>query len=373
MNKALTLLVILIPFLMSSYSVFSIVYFLRVIADEFKVPLPVVSGVITTSFIGGSIGGLVIGAISDAYGRRIGILASVILFSIFTIIAGYASNLIELYIIWFMVGFGVNAENGISYAVVAENWSKGRGLMGGFMQGLYFVGLVLGSLTAVLTGNWTKMALTTGLVSMIVSIPSALLIPETIRRRSIRNISYSNLFKGRYLKITLWGTVLVASAFLYTIPLVSLAPTYMHALNAPGSMVILLPVLGIASFMLAGLLSDKYGRGIVEVAMGALASVTGLLTMVLALLHYPGILITLISLDYFSTGIFAYLGVWLSELYPTEVRATGSNFTFTLGRILGGFGPLIVTLISSNLGFSMGVVLATCGVLVSLSALRLMT
>jgi len=55
---------------------------------------------------------------------------------------------------WFLVGFGVNAENGITYALVAENWRSGRGLMGGLVQGIYFVGIVLDAVVSGMIRNW---------------------------------------------------------------------------------------------------------------------------------------------------------------------------------------------------------------------------
>ena len=42
----------------------------------------------------------------------------------------------------------------------------------------------------------------------------------------------------------------------------------------------------------------------------------------------------------FVNGMLGGYGALLSELYPTEARATAENVLFNLGRGVGGFGPV---------------------------------
>ena len=44
----------------------------------------------------------------------------------------------------------------------------------------------------------------------------------------------------------------------------------------------------------------------------------------------------------FVNGMLGGYGALMSELYPTEARATAQNVLFNLGRGVGGFGPLVV-------------------------------
>jgi hypothetical protein len=41
----------------------------------------------------------------------------------------------------------------------------------------------------------------------------------------------------------------------------------------------------------------------------------------------------------------------MSELYPTEIRATAQNTLFNLGRGVGGFGPYLVALVTASFSF----------------------
>jgi len=245
---------VLVPFLMSAFCVFSIVYLFPELSTAFHVGVAALSLLVTLSFIGGAVGGVFLGMVADAYGRRVGLALSVLIFSLFTLMAGFAGGLLELYVFWFLVGFGVNAENGITYAVVIENWRSGRGLMGGLLQGIYFIGIVLDALVSGVIRDWRLVLISIGATSLALSLPLIMLVPETAGRIGLRSVGYGELFRGSLLIITVLSTVLVSSAFLYTIPLVSLAPTYLSAIKPPGLgyWLIALPLVGAASYVIAG-------------------------------------------------------------------------------------------------------------------------
>jgi MFS family permease len=44
----------------------------------------------------------------------------------------------------------------------------------------------------------------------------------------------------------------------------------------------------------------------------------------------------------FVNGMLGGYGALMSELYPTEARATAQNVLFNLGRAVGGFGPVVI-------------------------------
>jgi len=363
---------ILIPFLMSASCVFSIVYLFPDLAIAFHVSVSSISLLVTLSFIGGAIGGVLLGMVADAYGRRVGLLLSTAIFSLSTLAAGFVKDLWELYVLWFLVGFGVNAENGITYAVVTENWRGGHGLMGGVLQGIYFVGILLDALVSNVVASWRLVLIYMGIASLAL-LPLILIVPKTTGRVGLGSVGYGELFRGSLLIITVLSTVLVASAFLYTIPLVSLAPTYLSVIKPPrlSTWLIALPLVGAVAYVVAGYMSDIYGRAETLAVLSTVALVSSV-TLLLMARFYPGYVTIPIVLAYFSSSIFAYLGVWISELYPMRVRATASNFAFLLGRLLGGVGPPMVTaLFGHDLGVGLGCVLTISAALALASTLIL--
>ncbi|MDT7969690.1 MAG: MFS transporter, partial [Vulcanisaeta sp.] len=246
-------------------------------------------------------------------------------------------------------------------------------LMGGVLQGIYFIGIVLDALVSGVIRDWRLVLISIGATSLTLSLPLIMLVPETAGRIGLRSVGYGELFRGSLLIITVLSTVLVSSAFLYTIPLVSLAPTYLSAIKPPGlsTWLIALPLVGAASYVIAGYASDIYGRAKTLTVLSTIALVSSVALLLMAR-SYPGYVTIPVALAYFSSSIFAYLGVWISELYPMRVRATASNFAFLLGRLLGGVGPPIVAaLFSYDLGVGLGYVLTISAALALASTLML--
>jgi MFS transporter, MHS family, proline/betaine transporter len=103
---------------------------------------------------------------------------------------------------------------------------------------------------------------------------------------------------------------------------------------------------GVDAGALAGALSDRIGR----------RPVAGVSYLLIALLIYPAFLLinasptlaTLLSVVAVLAALNAAGGapsiLTLTEIFPTEVRATGMSLVYALGvAIFGGFGQFIVT------------------------------
>ena len=56
-------------------------------------------------------------------------------------------------------------------------------------------------------------------------------------------------------------------------------------------------------------------------------------------------------MGFFINGMLGGYGALMSELYPTEARATAQNVLFNIGRAIGGFGPVAIAAVSGAQGF----------------------
>jgi len=54
----------------------------------------------------------------------------------------------------------------------------------------------------------------------------------------------------------------------------------------------------------------------------------------------------------FVNGMLGGYGTLISELFPTEARATAQNLFFNVGRAIAGFAPLAVGLIANRYSFA---------------------
>jgi MFS family permease len=70
----------------------------------------------------------------------------------------------------------------------------------------------------------------------------------------------------------------------------------------------------------------------------------------------------------FVNGMLGGYGALISELYPTEARATAQNVLFNLGRAVGGFGPLVVGTLAAQYSFQLTIALLASIYLVDILA-----
>ena len=124
---------------------------------------------------------------------------------------------------------------------------------------------------------------------------------------------------------------------------------------------------------ISALLADRYGRKLILMAASAFIIIFGLmLGYLLGSSDSVEILVTL-SIGMALMG-FTYgpLGTILSELYPTNVRYTGSSLSFNLAGIVGAsFAPFIALWLSSTYGVAyVGYYLALAAV-ISLVSIKL--
>lgn len=209
MSSRLALVGVLVPFMLSAYAVFSISLVVRQLSEYLLVPPSLILVAVLLSFIGGAAGGVVMGYVADRLGRRPAIMISSLLFGASVLVASLTRFLWELYVLWFIVGVGVNSLNGVSYAVVVEVLRSSKGVFGGLMQGLYFAGFLLDVVTFALLRYWRPYLLTVGAVSLAASLAASLLVPETARRWARPASSMARMDRGLAV-ITVGLTAIVA-------------------------------------------------------------------------------------------------------------------------------------------------------------------
>jgi len=98
-----------------------------------------------------------------------------------------------------------------------------------------------------------------------------------------------------------------------------------------------------------GPLADYFGRRPVFAFM-CVGSLVMLPITYLVPTSYSGVLMLLPILGFFNNGIFSGFPIYLPELYPTRLRATGAGFCFNAGRILASASPFLTGWLVTTLG-----------------------
>lgn len=314
---------------------------MKQISDSFHISVFAVFLSIPVDFIGGAIGGILFGYLADKYGRKPLLLASVLIFGIASLLAAFTSSVFEIYILWFFVGLGVNSQNGILYPLIVETLKKSSGTIGGIMQSFYFLGFLLDSVAYMIFNQWRIYFIAVGLISIIISFLSTILIKETLKKRNIIRKGISQL-KGKLALYTIAFSSVVVGAFVFSVPLMGVVSTALVEMKLNTIYITIFSFIGFVAFILAGYLSVKIGRALTTVIFTSMGVI---FSFFLLFANSNELIIIAFILVYISSGYFSFTRVWSSENYPPDIRATATNIVFFTGRLLAGFSPIFVSII----------------------------
>jgi MFS family permease len=146
----------------------------------------------------------------------------------------------------------------------------------------------------------------------------------------------------------LWGATNWTPTLIRALPdLRDLSPSELTSRVSYATM--LLNVGAVLGYLSFGPLADCLGRRPAFASM-CLGSLVMLPITFLTPRSYVHLLLLLPLLGFFNNGIFSGFPIYLPELYPTRIRATGAGFCFNVGRALASVGPFLTGYLVTALG-----------------------
>jgi len=331
------------------------------IAKHFDVPVTEVTFVLTLTLWGRFIGATANGWLADRVGRRAPLMISIAWYSVCNFIAGLAPTF------WVLCLFRAGA------ALAMETWpARSRGFMGALLQGSWGIGFLLSSaLYALLYGPLESLGPGYGWRGLlIIGVLPALAIvyvrifvkePEVwaknrqqqrAQQREVRAPLFS-IFKPRLLPNTITACVMMASAFVLYYANYALFATHLQLDLKLSPALVALPIaLANTLFFLSspfwGLMAETIGRRWAIIIPAVLGIPTAFLYLVVE--DYNWIVVGFALQGLFACGgMHVQYPAYLSERFPTEVRATAVGFCYHQGAIWGGLiAPLLVAYATSH-------------------------
>jgi MFS family permease len=342
---------------------------LRAISAELHLTPPQAGSLITWTLIGAVAGGILFGMLSDYYGRVRVLTWTILLFAVFTGLGALAQGYWDLLFYRTIAGLGLGGEFGIGMALVAEAWPakyRARGctyVALGWQAGVLVAALITPILLPII--GWRGMfvaALVPGLIAFAVrwyvpepqifldrakahrtAMPLGLLVKDSATRNiSLGMLILCSVQNFGYYGLMIWLPSYLSTRFGYTLTQSALWTA--------------VTVLGMAfGILVFGQFADRVGRRPALFTFQA-----GAFVMVLVysqLTDATALLIGGAIMGMFVNGMLGGYGALLSELYPTEARATAANVIFNLGRGVGGFGPFVVGALAASYSFTFAIAL----------------
>lgn len=397
-----------------TYEVFLAGTLSAVLKQDFGLGADPLKAVLASAFVGQFVGALVLGRLADRLGRRRAFLLNLAIYSVFSLLGGLSPNATFLVVSRFFAGIGLGGEFALADSYLADLLpARARGR---FISIAYTVGFLgvpaagflarwLVPLAPFGVAGWRWMFFIGGIAALLVWVLRRVL-PESPRwlesvgrvseaeqamssweesaRRAGKELpapepgsadravdaprlAFRTLFSPRYVRRTVMAWVLnIGSAFGYygfgtiaTLVLVAkgysvvgsltfLALTY---IGYPVGSVLALPVI------------ERVERKLLLALTAAGMAVTGLMFGFAgspAAIVCWGFAFTLIS-NIYSNAFHVYLG----EIYPTALRATGAGTAYSVSRLTTAALPyILIPALSVGPGFVFTVVALALGVLI---------
>jgi len=339
--------------------------------------------------VGGALGGIAFGVLSDRIGRVRTMMFTILMYSCFTCLAAFAQSPWQMIVLRFLVAAGVGGEWAVASAMVAEVFPQRARA---WSLGIFHASSIFGLYAAVLVGwlvgahadlGW-RWCFGVGLIPALLTVwiystlrePQQWLEARQAARegRAAQTGRLLDLFSPQWLRSSLVGLALA------TVGLATFWGVYVEGWNLvrelsenqrldaataldPQARHEALAALGpddrsaIQRTQMAAMFLVSTGGGLGLVSCGPLANrlgrrgvfhffcVGGVLSALILFKVLPagplGLLWAFLPIfGYFATGMHAGYAIYFPELFPTRLRGTGSGFCFNGGRLLAA--PILV-------------------------------
>lgn len=316
--------------------------------------------------LGAAVGGVALGNLGDRIGRTRAMGVSILLYSLFAAMGAWAETVEQMLALRFLVGLGVGGMWPNGMALVQESWpGASKPLVSGTMSAGLNAGILLLSQLARL---WPITPDAWRWIFQLSGVPAALgivvltLLPESPAWLAARGAEKKratplrDLFSPGLVRVT-WAAIAISA-----IPMVGawaaskwMIPWADHVAGAAyaeykaatqGWWAIGATLGSLVGAQLAGWMGRRRSYLLISVGAAALTIAMFQLTAPLR----PGFHAVVFAQGFVATLFFGWLALYLPELFPVAVRATGSGLAYNSGRFLTAAGVMGAGILFGALG-----------------------
>lgn len=325
---------------------------------------PVVGIMFALFLLGASLGGFIFGRLGDKIGRVKTMIITVLVYSVFTGLTYFVTQTWQFGACRFLGAMGLGGEWGLGVALVMESWPNAkRPVLAGLLGSSANVGFLVSSLVNLHFGSlgW-RLIFCIGVIPALLTLIIRCCIKEPDRwvkaRERGERPDLGQLWQPGLRRNTVMACLISAVAVIGTWGVFQWIPTWVNQLVggnaiAERATVAMWMAFGqILGSFLGGPSAEWFGRRISYAAfcIGSLAFSIALYVTVSSFGMQLLVLAAIAGI--FTTAFFGWLPLYLPELFPTRIRATGEGITFNFGRILAAVGVFTTGALVNGFGGS---------------------
>ncbi len=363
-------------------------------------------------------GALIGGPIGDKIGRKKSILLYEVIHIIAMIGGAISPNVYVLYVFRLLQGLALGALLVVLFAGFTEyvpgrnrgTWSSRTSFIGNWAHPICNgIALVIVGTGVSYNANWRIQFMIPSILSIIASILISKKFPESPRwlesqgryeeadeimtkiekeieastgkplppvnepPKEVKQLPYSALFKGKLLRRTIVGSLVLIGMNTIQYTLMNWMPSMLKSLGFDTSQSQFMTMFGLfgAPFgiFIASLIMDKIPRRVLGVGLLAGMAILGIITGQQT--TQGGLILWTFLLN---TIIYMYVcyasAVYVPEMWPTSAKLSGSGFSNAMGRVSNIFFPFLVTYVADSVGASgVFVLISVVAVIIAVSIL----
>ena len=314
-------------------------------------------GIITAAFLlGAALGGVAFGWLGDRVGRVKAMSLSILCYSVFSGAAYFAQMPWHLAGFRFIAALGMGGEWALGVALVMEVWpERSRPWLAGAIGAAANLGMVLvgviGLLVPVTQESWRWMFLV-GACPALLTFAIRLFVPESERWEHAQKtggprVSPVREVLGKTLRSrTLTGIMLSSVALIGTWGSVQWIPLWVDQLTGgtvPGAKAkahIISSLGATVGSLLAPMVLGRINRRTSYTILCVLSLIVCALLFRTQTQYTTQFLIMVFGAGACTAAFYGWFPLYLPELFPTRVRATGQGLCYNAGRIIAAAGAL---------------------------------
>ncbi len=305
---------------------------------------------------------MVWGPIGDRIGRVRALMLTILAYSLFTFLCGFATNIWQLAVLRFLCGIGIGGEQPVGATYIAEEMSEDQRKWGaGLMHTGYYFGFFFAAVANYFIGanyGWRWMFIFGGLPALMIAfirfgVHESKKWQDKFGANEAKRPTMAQAFGALFTPSYKQATIVMSGLFLVSIILLWAGSIYVPtavtqlALRAGNAAPDAARIASYGSFVLAigtiigcvlvPIFTESIGR---RPTMAIFLSVLGVSAALgFGYIFYLDNALMAFMVAVFFMGLgganFAVYTIWLPELYATDCRASAIGFISSVGRFVG--------------------------------------